>query len=339
MWKCIVIAVTFGSACAAGLQDSPGSARQAEALRQPTARPPDADPAPTTEGERQHHENEIDVAKRRAAEAKLFPDHDASEAARMKSEKDAVARAAVAMCQADVDGGSLARAASCWNARLYELRDLDASLHDPRGVPGCLDDVGIALRDLERCAGSPERTDDDVLAKKTCLAAYRQSDNACGPLDLVRLRAAFEAKVDFTTIQARVESKAAPIVARREKVAADEAARLAKAQADADQEKKRCIGTSVLQIVLALRVGRDVSVPALKGCTYDIVVGTVQTTTRDGWMIVGWGDGMVAAFKSRKRHADGSLLRTSAKASYIGLGSFDRTDGGSSTVATFRLAE
>jgi hypothetical protein len=53
-------------------------------------------------------------------------------------------------------------------------------------------------------------------------------------------------------------------------------------------------------------------------------------------MIVSWGESLAAAFKSRKAHADGSFLRTSATATYRGLGTFDRIDGGSST---FKLSE
>ncbi|MBA3464255.1 MAG: hypothetical protein H0T46_30145 [Deltaproteobacteria bacterium] len=304
--------------------------RQSEAAGEPTTAP--TPPIATTVNERRYAA-EADATSRED-EARLAAEREATEAARMKAED-----AAVAVCQADVDDGSLARAASCWNARLYELRELDAAQRDPRGVPGCLDEVNQNMREVERCVSAPERSDDDIVAKNTCLASYVPSDNTCGPLNLVKVRAEFEAKVDFTTIKARVESRAAPIVARREKAAAEESARQAMAQAAADQEKKRCLGTSVLQVVLALRMGGDVSAASLKGCKYDVVIATVSTTTRDGWTIVHWGSDMVAAFKSRKRRVDGSFLRTSAKATYVGLGRFDRTDGGSATVATFRLSE
>lgn len=56
-------------------------------------------------------------------------------------------------------------------------------------------------------------------------------------------------------------------------------------------------------------------------------------------MIVSWGPQLNAAFKSRKRHADGSMLRTSATATYVGLVTFAQVDGGTATVAGFTLAE
>ena len=85
-------------------------------------------------------------------------------------------------------------------------------------------------------------------------------------------------------------------------------------------------------------VSREIDAARLEGCTYKVTPATVTTTTRDGWMIVSWGD-MAAAFRSSKAHADGSFLRTTATATYVGLQAFDRTDGASMTIAAFALAE
>ena len=155
------------------------------------------------------------------------------------------------------------------------------------------------------------------MSKQGCIDKYLNARSTCGPLDVARLRADQERAIDLATIKARLDAKAAPIKARQ----------------------ARCLGTNVLQVVVAAQTGHDVNAHALDGCTYDVAAGVVESTTRDGWMIVRWGEGTVAAFKSRKQHAEGSYLRTTAKASYVGEGSFDRTDGGSAIVARFMLAE
>jgi hypothetical protein len=254
----------------------------------------------------------------------------------MKRERETEARRVLAECQTNVDAGAFAEAAGCWTDNLAEL---NASNFGGPEVPDCLSNARAGLDGLRRCASTAENTDDEVIAKKDCLDAHAADTDECGALSLKKIRAEVEAKVDFAATKTRVESKAAPIVARRQKAAADEAARQAKAEEAADQQKKRCIGTNAIQVVLALRLGRDVSAADLKGCTYRVAGATVENTTRDGWMIVRWGESTVAAIKSRKRHTDGSYLRTSATASYVGLGTFDRIDGGSATIATFKLAE
>lgn len=55
--------------------------------------------------------------------------------------------------------------------------------------------------------------------------------------------------------------------------------------------------------------------------------------------IVDWGSSLAAAFKSHKRHADGSYLQTKATARFTGLQVFEWLDGGTATIPTFVLSE
>jgi hypothetical protein len=245
---------------------------------------------------------------------------------RRDAETRRVAKQVITSCQASLDAADLPNAIAQWHAHLDAL-GADAALggttdidpHDLVDVEGCLANAGRALTELQSCVIAQEGTDDEILSKQSCIDAYLNARTTCGPLDVTKLRAEQERNIDLATIKTRVDAKAAPIKARQ----------------------ARCLGTNVLQIVVAVQTGRDVNAHTLDGCTYDVAPGVVENTTRDGWMVVRWGEGTVAAFKSksRKQRADGSYLRTTAKASYIGLGSFDQTDGGSAKVATFTLAE
>jgi hypothetical protein len=109
--------------------------------------------------------------------------------------------------------------------------------------------------------------------------------------------------------------------------------------AAAEREKDaRCVGRNVLQIALSLQLGQDLDPRTMRDCRYEVSFGTIESTTRDGWMIVAMSD-MRVAFKTSKRHADGSFLRTTATATYLGLGTFNLVNGGTATIATFKLFE
>jgi hypothetical protein len=250
--------------------------------------------------------------------------------------KLAAAKEALTTCQSEVDSGDLTRASSCWQTHASDWSLLGVANDD---AIECLTSAGATLTDIKTCVTAPERTDDDILRKAGCMTAFESMGLKCGALDLTRLHAERQASLDISKVNKRVDAKADSIRARQLKAAAAEQARAAKAEADATAAKQRCIGSGVLQIVLALRVGRDVDPSVVRGCSYTVTIGTVETTTRDGWMIVSWGPDMAAAFKSSKRHADGSLLRTNATAAFAGLKVFDRVDGGSATIPTFVLSE
>jgi len=106
-----------------------------------------------------------------------------------------------------------------------------------------------------------------------------------------------------------------------------------------EAENDRCGGTGVLQLVVKLSVGTQLDAKKLRGCKYSVGAGKVLTTTRDGWTIVAWGSNLAAAFRTRKARVDGSLFRSTGTATYLGIRQFDRTDSGTSTVATFKLDE
>jgi len=271
--------------------------------------------------------------------------------------KIAEAKQALAACQAHVDRADFQSASECWTHHAADwavLRAVGGQVNADRmafDVPTCLASAAAALAATSTCVASPETSADDVVAKAECLAEYEKLEIGprCGPLDM-KVPAERLTQLDLGKAKARVDAKAAPIVARRVRAADAEAARLAKAEAaeadrlakaEADEKaaKARCVGPNVLQVIVHLQIGRDLDPRKMRDCKYKVAAGRVQTTTRDGWMIVAWGSNMVAAFKTSKRRVDGAFLQTKGSATYLGVRAFDRTDGGSSTIATFKLTE
>jgi hypothetical protein len=91
---------------------------------------------------------------------------------------------------------------------------------------------------------------------------------------------------------------------------------------------------------MALLVGNDIDERRMQRCTYKVGWGgTVLSTTRDGWTITSFGEGMGAAFKTRRRRADGSMFRSDGTARFTGVQAFDLTNGGRLTIASFVLSE
>ena len=211
----------------------------------------------------------------------------------------------------------------------------------------CLAGAKKQLDDLATCVASREKADDEVVEKARCMSEHERIVPSCGPLDLRKVHADRLARLDTVKIKARIDARAAAIMARREKAAADEAARVARAEAAKTAAEALCNGPNVVQLVLALRIGPrrlDLEPGRMRACKYEVMPGTVVNTTRDGWMIVRWGNGydrnaLKAAFKTPKLRADGSFLQTKAVATYLGLIQFDNVDGSSSTLASFKLSE
>lgn len=283
---------------------------------------------------------ETDAAKqlRDALEAdpnsRLATDRAAAKAA--SDAKLAEAKQALAACQALVGdpSGGLARATSCWNSHADVLRALGAT----GDVPACLASIVQEHEKAATCLSASEKSDDDAMEKLNCLQAPSQQLAACGPINVEKLRAA-----DAVTIEAarrKLQPRVDKIIARREQAAAAEAERKARKEAAAKKESARCGGNTIIQVVLAIHLGR-VDPDQLRSCHYAVGYAQVETTTRDGWMIVSVGAGGAggdAALQSRKRHADGSFLRDGT-ATFAGLQVFNRVDGGTATIPAFRFFE
>jgi hypothetical protein len=410
-------------------------------------------------------------------------------AAEKAENEKAAAEQALAVCQFEIDAKRLDDAKACWENSASKIAVLGVAAD---GVPACLANARTPMKNITSCVTQPENTDDEVIAKATCLAAFEAMTLKCGPLDLQKVHAELEANLDVARLKQSLDDKAKPIIARRDKLmprgwqdvtldanviqsviargtckteeefktctvcrdrklafpcmevsfadgklieavsfersksyAADEEQQLeadwgpptavesspnamacwdrgslsaalvmrneaaqksagtiflmvgkppsmcatatpqhaaratdpdwgtpapdstqrveataeAWKRAKADAKRKACGGNNVLAVVAKLQIGNDLDPRLMKDCAISVPPGRVVNTTRDGWMLVRWGDDLVAAFRTRKAHVDGSFFRTSATATYLGLQQFTMVDGGNATLATFKLSE
>jgi hypothetical protein len=158
------------------------------------------------------------------------------------------------------------------------------------GVADCLISSGSRLENTTSCVAAPESTDDEVLAKAACLGTFDiNAEIKCGPRARATVISERATRLDLARHKARLATKAAPIITRRERVAAIENARIAKEEAQAEAKRKLCRGPNVMAILAATITGQDVDPKKLRTCEYLAIPGRVATTTRDGWVIVTWG--------------------------------------------------
>jgi hypothetical protein len=261
------------------------------------------------------------------------------EAAQRRASELADAHGALMQCQANIDAGRVDDAFNCWETNKPAWSVLGLSTDE---ISTCLGKASTTMKHITTCVALAERTDDDVVGKASCLDDFEKVIIKCDPLDLQKAHTDREAQLDVAKIKKRVDAKAAPIILRREKAAAAEAERLAKQEAKATAKREACAANNVLSLIAQLRIGKDLDPKVMHECTFAVVAGTVFNTTRDGWTLVRWGQTSipyVAAFRTRKARADGSLLRTTATATYLGLQQFDMVDGSVSMIPTFKLNE
>lgn len=228
----------------------------------------------------------------------------------------------LAACQAVLDSGDLDATLACWRDGESHWKFLDA---DPR-VETCLLFQQSAQERLATCVAGPEKTDADVIAKSSCLADKDLTASACGPLRLAKFHETRDTSLGVKATATRVATKITAI---------HEAAYAALAAAKA--EEKRCLGPNVLAVVAQVQIGNAPDAKALRGCTYQVVPGKVETTTRDGWVIVSFGSTGIA-YKTKAKFADGAYFRPADKAVYTGITTFARTDGGTFTMPAFKLS-
>jgi len=141
------------------------------------------------------------------------------------------AKAALATCQAHVDNADFNSATDCWNEHSEDWTVLRAAGGQETAdrmsadVPSCLASVAAVLTASTACVADPETSDDDLIAKATCLAEYvnLKIGPSCGPLDM-KVPMERLARLDIAKAKARVAAKAAPIAAKRAKAAAVRAA-------------------------------------------------------------------------------------------------------------------
>lgn len=99
---------------------------------------------------------------------------------------------------------------------------------------------------------------------------------------------------------------------------------------------RECGGTSVLQLIIALRYPGTTTTPMPGVCLYDVPFASVVNTTSDGWTMVQFGEDLGAAFRTQRHYVDGALIRNRT-ATFLGLESFTLVNGANATLPAFQL--
>ncbi len=231
---------------------------------------------------------------------------------RESEERKHEAELQLADCQSKLDD-DLEAGVTCWTEHEAQWQDLGRDMHL---VGSCFKTERERLQRLRDCIAGPEKSDDEILSKQECLKAFRPPRSGiaetCAPLhvDAIDSKVALELKYD--EVKQHVDAIAV----------------------DARARKDRCRGTLAAGLVARLRTDSSITATQVKGCAYK-VVGTVEATTSDGWVIVRLYEGAEAGLKTSTRYVDGALVRAD-NVTFLGVRSFSRIDGGTATVATFR---
>lgn len=270
--------------------------------------------AAANEAARQQREVDVQQAdvRKQGDEIRRKREADAQAAADRKK----TAEHLVAECQAKLDT-DLDAGLECWN----EHTDAWSALGDDAAlVPRCLDGEQHRAERLHDCLAKPERTDNEILGKQACLDAFHTPDpytnpRTCAPLSVTSLDKRVAMESNYDAEKERIDRLAAPAKARVE----------------------RCKSKLAAGLAVKLRADTSITASSVNGCTYSIT-GKVATTTRDGWAIVELSQDLAIAVKSNARYVDGALVRSDG-ATFVGVKAFERVDGGTATVASFKISK
>jgi hypothetical protein len=266
---------------------------------------------------------EIAAQRQRQHDAQLQAARDAGEQRRRQQAADQQAEAqrkqhaetALADCQAKLDG-DLDAGLKCWTEHTNEWQALGIA---SALVPECIKREQDRAQMLRGCVAKPDKTDDEILEKQACVGSFDVRDPSekriCAPLSIAGIHQKIGQGLGYDVEKERLDRLAISAKARVE----------------------RCKGKLAAGLAVKLRVDTSITPSSVSGCTYSIV-GKVATTTRDGWAIVELGQDLAIAVKANTGYVDGALLRSDG-ATFVGVKAFERVDGGTATVASFKISQ